>query len=886
MNIFQAFRDSCSQHPEKICIKFKKGDAYEGLTYGALYQRVCVLRNVLIKEGVQPGHRVALLLTNSYHWPVAFFAAASVQAVAVPIDTQLPSDEIRAILTHSGAKMLLTEDRFDIALGAVLTWDTAVRILFVDRLESSFGERIKEGHVLLSAYPPSKLAALFYTSGTTQERKAVMLTHGNLLANAASIDKLGIIASDDTIMSLLPLYHTYPFMITCLVPFLKGACVCYAPSMAHQELFNGIRENKVTVFVGVPQLFSLIERSISDRIKKAGFIISWSTERLVDAGAGLSALTGRNISKEILKKVHAVFGGSLRLMTSGGAKLDPETARNFYRWGFRVIEGYGLTETSPVVTFSSPEARRFGSVGRPLPGVEVKIMGPNEEGAGEVAVRGDSVMLGYYRAPHLTAAVLRDGWFLTGDLGSIDKKGFLYLTGRSNELIVLPSGKKVNPEVVEAHYLKSPYLKEVCVLCAPDGPESGSLAAVIVPDEDLLRKHKHLNIHFKIKWELDASSQRLPPYQRIHGFVLTGEAMPRTRLGKLVRYKVEQKYAAGGFHQAPSVEKALESEKLSRFEELALNYISKIVKKEVRIDDHLELDLGLDSLGRIELLSALQDLVSVGIDDSLALDLFQSRTVRELITKARQALPEDVFSGSVKRDDTVFWPHVLLEPLSEESRKRLKLRFDGFDTLIAALEVLILKVFYRSVFSLRVEGKENIPKDGPFVIAPNHVSYLDAFYVLCAMPLSVVLRTYFVGFGAIFNHPLVAWAVRFHRLIPIDADLNLAEALKVCVALLRQGKSLVYFPEGQRSADGQLKEFRKGIGILLKETNVKVLPIYIKGAYEAWPRSRAFPLPANITVRIGAPLEPQELTSSAGEDPYLTAAAVLKSKVAALVNPL
>lgn len=886
MNIFQAFEESCRKHTDKICIKFKKGESYDGLTYDGLYQRVGILRKVLIKAGLKPGQRVAFLLSNSLHWPVAFFAATSIQAVAVPIDTQLAAEEIRGILNHSGSRMLLTEDKFDIALGAVLTWDTAVKILFVDRLERVFGETAQEEYRRFSMYAPSKLAALFYTSGTTQERKAVMLTHRNLLANVASIDKLGIIKTDDIIMSLLPLHHTYPFMITCLVPFLKGGCVCYFQSTAYHELFNGIRENKVSVFVGVPQLFSLIERSISDRMKKGGFVINWSTNRLVDACAGLSTLTGRNITKEILKKMHSVFGEHLRLMTSGGAKLDPETARNFYRWGFRVIEGYGLTETSPVATFSHQDARRFRSVGRPIPDVEVKIMHPNEDGVGEVAIRGANVMLGYYRAPHLTRAAIRDGWFWSGDLGFCDSKGFLYLTGRSQELIVLPSGKKINPEVVEAHYSKSPYIKEICVLRATNGPESGPLAAVIVPDEDLLRDHKHFNIHFKIKWELDAYSQKLPLYQRIQGFVLTGEALPRTRLGKLIRYKVEQKYAAGDFKKAPSAEKISAPEKLSRFEELALNYISKIVKKDVRIDDHLELDLGLDSLGRIELLSALQDLVSVGIDDSLALDLFQSRTIRDLITKARQALPESVFLKSVKRDDTVFWPNVLLEPLSEESRKRLKLRFDCFDKFVASLEILLLKVFYRSVFSLSVEGKKNIPKDGPFVIAPNHVSYLDAFYVLCALPLRVVLRTYFVGFGAIFNHPLVAWAARFHRLIPIDADLNLAEALKVCVTMLRQGKSLLYFPEGQRSADGQLKEFRKGMGILLKETNVKVLPVFISGAYKAWPRTRAFPLPANITVRIGACLEPQDLVSPAGEDPYLAAAAILKSKVEELAKAL
>lgn len=882
MNIFQIFEATCRKYPDKICIKFKKQDTYEGLTYTELYGKVCALRQELVRAGIRPGQRVALLLSNSPHWPVAFFAAASIQAVAVPIDSQLAPEEIRGILIHSAARMLLTEDKFGIALGAVLTWDTAVGILFVDRFGvASAGEK-KEEIERRSSYDASKLAALFYTSGTTKERKAVMLTHKNLLSNVAAIEELGILKRDDRIMSFLPLHHTYPFMITCLVPFLKGASVCFLQSIVHYELFNAMRENEVSVFVGVPQIFSLIERSISDRIRKYGFLARWSTNGLVNVCKGLSVLTGRNICKRVLKPMHAAFGGHLRLMTSGGAKLECAVARNFYRWGFPVIEGYGLTETSPVATFTPLSMFRFNSVGKPVPGVRIKIAPANDDKIGEVALRGDNVMLGYYRALNLTRAVIRDGWFFTGDLGFLDKEGYLHLTGRRDEVIVLASGKKINPEEIEAHYLKCPFIKEMCVILAKTAEGAGHLEAVIVPDEDRLRAGKHVNIGFKIKWELDAYSQKLPLHQRIKGFVLTSEALPRTRLGKLVRYKISDKYEAGGFKQE---EKKMAPERLTRFEDLAIKYVSRVLNKDVKIDDHLELDLGLDSLGRIELLSALQDLVNVGIDDSLALELFQSRTVRDLITKAREALPEDAFLGFVKREDTVFWPNVLAEPPSPANRKKIKLQFNVFDKAVIFVEAVFFKLLFKILFFVRATGRKNIPKDGPFVVTPNHVSYLDAFYVLCALPLRLISKTYFVGFGAIFNNPLIAWGARFHRLVPIDADLNLAEALKMCAYILRQGKILVYFPEGQRTADGQLKEFRKGIGILLKETGAKALPVYLDGAYKAWPRSRPFPLPARITVRIGRALEPQELEAQTAADPHIAIAEALKSKVSELIKP-
>jgi len=181
-----------------------------------------------------------------------------------------------------------------------------------------------------------------------------------------------------------------------------------------------------------------------------------------------------------------------------------------------------------------------------------------------------------------------------------------------------------------------------------------------------------------------------------------------------------------------------------------------------------------------------------------------------------------------------------------------------------------------------VEGAENIPKDGPFVITPNHVSFLDAFYILCALPADLALKTYFVGFGAIFNHPLISWGTRFHRMIPIDADLNLAEALKACSYVLKRDKVLVYFPEGQRSIDGSLKEFRKGAGILLKEASARALPVYISGAYKAWPRTRAFPLPANITVKIGKVFDPAELKVDGVSDQYVRISDNLKAIVAEL----
>jgi long-chain acyl-CoA synthetase len=880
-NIFQVLQDTAAARGAHPCVKFKTPVGYETLTLAQFTEKVLRLRYLLLKAGVRPGSRVAILLTNGPLWPVAFFGITSIQAVAVPIDIQLGVEEIKNILSHSEARIILTEEKFGIALGDMLAGAVVTRPLFLDRISWAGEAEVFFVEPGRSAFSPRKLAALFYTSGTTSEHKAVMLTHANLLANLESVRGTGLITPDDVLLSVLPLHHTYPFMTTCLAPVLLGATVCYLPSLMQHEIFSCLKENRVTIFIGVPQIYSLLSRGIGETFKKRGALFSWSINRALDVGQAVSRLSRRDVVKNILSPLRKTLGPDLKFMVSGGAKLDPDVARDFFRWGYRMAEGYGLTETSPVVTLNPMDPKKFGSVGKPVAGVQVKISQPGEDGAGEIAVCGANVMLGYYRALPLTRDVIKDGWFFTGDVGRMDRDGFLTITGRKNELIVFSSGKKASPEKIEDHYLECPFIKEICVFLVKKGPEAGRLIAVIVPDEDLLKKTRHhMHVQFKIRWELDSRSQKIPPYQRIHGFVLTSQSLPRTRLGKLLRYQIASQYAAGAFKG--EVRKP-DSDLLSPFEQTALKYLSRILKKEVQLEDHLELDLGLDSLGRIELLSSLQEMVSVGIDDTLALELFGSRTVRDLLSKAHQALPEDAFSGLLKREDAIFWSDVLKNPPSAASVKKLKLQFDAFDRMISYLVFWSLKLFFRVFFLVRLKGKAHFPAEGPFVITPNHVTYLDAFFALCALPNKRIINTYFVGFSEILTHPLLAWAIRFNRLIPIDANLDLAETLKVCRYILGQGKTLVYFPEGQRSGDGQVKEFRKGIGILLKESGAKVLPMYLDGAYSSWPRTRVIPLPSRVTVLIGPCLEVRELESGpASEDMYMRVAKNLQQKVVEL----
>ncbi|MDD5574672.1 MAG: AMP-binding protein, partial [Candidatus Omnitrophica bacterium] len=499
-NLFETFCRSASDHSGRKCLIYKKENRYESLTYAQVLSEVLVLRRALARRGIKPGERVAVLLSNGPLWPVSFFAVVSLQAVAVPIDTQLNPEYIKEILRHAGVRCLLTEEKFTVALSDVLSG--GIEVVFPGKTEPDAGP--DECPPPRDGFAPSKLAALFYTSGTTQEQKAVMLTHANLLANVHAIHPLRLITKDDVVVSILPLHHTYPFMVTCLIPLLEGAGVCYVPSLVPHELFSALRENGVTALVAVPQLFALIERSVSEKMKKFGPVVSWVVQASLDICAGISKVRGRRIVCPFVREFHQLLGRRLRIFVSGGAKLDAAAASSIHRLGFAVMEGYGLTETAPIVTVNTDKSSQFGSVGKPLAGVDIKIVSPDNRGAGEVAVRGANVMLGYFRAPQLTRDVLKDGWFFTGDLGRMDRQGYLHLEGRKNEIIVLPSGKKVNPEEVEAAYMRSAFIKEICVFYNTEGPQEGHLAAVIVPDEDRLLREKHVDMHFKIRWELDA----------------------------------------------------------------------------------------------------------------------------------------------------------------------------------------------------------------------------------------------------------------------------------------------------------------------------------------------------------------------------------------------
>ncbi len=462
--IHKVFAQVSSQYSDRVCFQIKKGPAWERWTYGQAEDLSLSIGAFLIKEGFKKGGFAAVCLENRPEWGIIYLGIMAAGLACVPLDPQLTEQEIENLINDCAAKVIFVSNAVFQAKNIHKIRSGLSKIIILDldiEKENLIGlPQVKSTSREGAAWPEvlsEDIASLIYTSGTTGKPKGVMLTHKNIFSNFQSIDKLKLFSDKDNFISILPLHHAFPFTVTLITPLFCRARVTYASSLRSDELLDLMRETGVTVLAGVPQLFSLFYKNISDKIKNAPFLFRAPILGLIEILWQIRRFSGINLSKMALPKIHRPFGRSLRFFISGGAKLNEEAARFLMKTGFIILEGYGLTETSPGVTFNLLKKQKIGSAGRAIPDVELKIDDPDAAGMGEVLIKGPNVMKGYYNRAQETSSVLKDGWFYSGDLGHIDKDGYLYITGRKKEIIVLSSGKNIYPEEIESYYIKSPY---------------------------------------------------------------------------------------------------------------------------------------------------------------------------------------------------------------------------------------------------------------------------------------------------------------------------------------------------------------------------------------------------------------------------------------------
>jgi len=896
MSVFTAFEAVAARQPDRLALQIKEATGYRRLTYGVAARQARTLAAALLRAGVVPGDRIALVSENRPEWTVAYFAVTAAGATAVPLDVQLSDAEVANVLRHAGCRMAIASGKqAPRLLGVDAGGPVPLRVVDLDTEASggrtlSFQAIVREsGELAAPSLPDVKddvLASILYTSGTTGTPKGVMLSHSNFLANARSILDFGLVNAEDNLLALLPLHHAFPFMVQ-LILLYSGAHLTFLASLKAPDLLACMQETGVTLLVGVPQLFYMLHKGIFDEIGRRPLPLRFLMQWLLRLSGALRPL-GINLGRIVFAPVHRKFGGRIHFMASGGARLDPVIARDFLALGFTMTEGYGLTETAPVVCFNPLGRVRPGSVGVPLPGVEVKIVTPDAEGVGEIAIRGPNVMQGYYQNPAATAEVMRDGWFLSGDLGVLSADGYLTITGRAKEVIVLSSGKNIYPEEVEEPYLKSPYIGEICLIPQVSdraGAAVEGLLALVLPDLDYFRAQGMTNVFETIRWDMENVGRDLPPYKRPTGLVIVKEGFPRTRLGKIQRHLVQQQFQAERAREAgpteappPEAEAALLGDEAGR---RVLEYLREATQKPaVRLDDNLELDLGMDSLARVEMLVALEGMFDVKIPDEAAAECF---TVREVIERLQtlRGVPVGPSGPSRRRG----WGEILTGSTPAEAQAMVEASSRPSASVITAISLGMCAALFRSVYRLRVEGLQHVPSHGPLILVANHCSFFDAFILAVALPYRTSQQVFYLGFEWFFRHPLLARWGRGVRVIPVDMDTYLVRALQASAVVLQQGRILCVFPEGERSVDGRVRPFRKGVGILVKELKVPVLPAYISGSFETWPRGQSLPRIHRIGVRFGPVATPEALLSGEGPrgaDDFETIAMRLRERVIAL----
>jgi len=840
---------------------------WKKVTYQELFGNTRGIASYLIEKGIKKGDKVAIISENRPEWCATYLAISLSSAIAVPIDAQLGQEEIKRLLSDSESKVVFFSSRIEEnikkAIEELIT-RYSLRITQVN-FDSPEFNNIKSKPEITN-YPEvsgQDVASLIYTSGTTGIPKGVELTHKNFCSDAEALIQAGIVTHSDNVLSVLPLHHTYPFMCTFLVPVFLGASITYPKSLKGPELMTAIKETGVSIFVGVPRLLELIRNGMINQLRQLPAPLPVTLFGILRICSKLREMAWINLGKIIFRSAHKPFGRGFRFFASGGAKLDPEVMKDLEALGFTVLEGYGLTETSPVVTFNPLTKEKAGSAGKPLPSVMIKIVDTKGDVVGimkegEVAIKGPMVMKGYFKNPELTDQVMREGWFLSGDLGYLDRDGYLFITGRLKDVIVLSSGENVYPEDVERQYMKISLIKEICVVGVEERGIIESLHALIVPDMEYAKREKIGNIQEFLRWEINNVSLRIPQYSRIRGFTLYPEPLPKTPLGKFRRFMIKELIKAEGKEQrAKSEDNDLIRDETGR---RVIECIKPLLKEQIPIEgkDNLDLDLGLDSLARIELVVALEKAFSTKLPESFASEI---QTVEEIVRRIKE-----YETGEEKEVEKIArWKDIIGEEPGLKDRRKIGLYHNFLERLAIIFGLPTLKVIFKFFFKLKVKGLQNLPDKGPYIITPNHASYIDGFAIVAALPSRLFWNLYSIGWQAYFTGPLGLFA-RLAHVIPIDRETYLQKALQMATYVLRKGKSLQVFPEGGRSYDGELMEFKKGVGILALELNLPVVPAYIEGSFDVLPRGKKWPKFHEVRITFGRPMYPSDLNLSQKTD--------------------
>ncbi|OGC75994.1 MAG: hypothetical protein A2145_00775 [candidate division Zixibacteria bacterium RBG_16_40_9] len=549
----EVFFNSVSAFSDSWAMAYYANEKWSGITYQKLAEEVLGLAKGLVKLGIQKGQKVGILSENRPEWGMAYLAILQAGAVVVPIDSLLKPAEIINIINQSETQIIFVSSKHSPKLKEVLSPGQHLKaVILIDEggaLENSlkFSDLTAKGRGLHTTLPTLKntdLAEIIFTSGTTGNSKGVMLTHKNILSDIWGIKKLLKLYPKDNFLSVLPLNHVFESTCGFLTPLFSGAQITYARSLKSKELLEDIKGNKITLVLGVPLLYEKIFLGIKNAVSKKGLATKLYFNISFHLTKSLKILFGFNLGRFIFKSLRQKAGlSSLRLLVCGGAPLPAYIAEGFDLIGIKFLQGYGLTETSPVLTLNPLEKPKYASVGKPILGVELKINNPDQKGIGEIIARGDMIMSGYYQKPDATSQVLKDSWFYTGDSGWVDSEGYFYICGRIKNVIVTAAGKNIYPEEIENELLESPFIAEV-LISGKKIENREEVYAMVVPNyeyfEEKLGDLTTPNHYIQkiIKEEINKCCANLAEYKRVKGFEIREQEFEKTPTKKIKRFTI------------------------------------------------------------------------------------------------------------------------------------------------------------------------------------------------------------------------------------------------------------------------------------------------------------------------------------------------------------
>ena len=803
-DIFLTFKNR-----DKVCFVYRTDVRRYHITYRDFYLSAVRLATYLKRQGVKKEDRVAVWAPNSPLWAQVFWACVYIGAVVVPIDFISGRQRADVILKSARPKVLFQSrfkpDRF--RRDDILLENLSVQLVEIENIEELLSDA-DEGAVEKVA--DTDLVELVYTSGTTGNPKGVQLTHKNLIANIDQIKKHIYLDENYNFLSVLPLSHMFEQMGGFLVPLSVGAKIVYLQTLKPSALMSAFAQEDIYAVMIVPRLLQALGRSIKLKFSKPVL------QNVFYFLRSISRKSPFDKRKKLFFFVHKKFGRNFKFFVSGGAALDEGTAHLWQDLGFKIIEGYGLSETSPVLTANPEDKPKIKSAGVPLEGVDIKIAGD-----GEILVKGDNVFTGYWENEQASRdAFTDDGYFKTGDIGEFDSDGYLYIKGRKKEVIVLPSGVNVYPDDIEEVLVRQQGVKECCVVGIDRG-DGEEVCAVIVLEKGLKEEDAEKIIQETNKY-LDTSSQ-------ITSFYIYPEAeLPKTPTLKVRKFIVKQKITQKQSDASHAGDRLYEI--IARVAGTSPDKISE--------DTCLYRDLHLSSIERLELINILEQEYRMDINEE---DIDQTTTVGRLreIVELRRKLS----SGIRFR----FWTNSRVVKIL---RKYLGDKFHSF----------ILSLF----IDLHVKGLDkikNLPQ--PVIFISNHLSYFDQPVILKSMPVDIRLNTataareefFFPQTKNIIVKILTRFAYEYAtvwgNVFMLPQVRGFRKSLQYMGKLADEGINILIFPEGERSRTGELLSFMPGLGLMVKELKIPVVPIRIRGLEKVFPRGAKWPKKGEVEVVYG-----------------------------------